>query len=92
MAKQPRLKEPMRTVVAKLTGAYWDACILEAAKVHPNWTVEQGQAQRLGGRGPRTPLGLLNWFTANHWPECERIRDRIAAKHKFASQDAAGSA
>ena len=83
--KRSNIPQPLRKDVARLTLAYWEECKIAAARLHPNWEVEGRNVKWLGGRkGPRSPNGLLNWFISNHPDECDRIRNRIAAKHKFA--------
>jgi hypothetical protein len=64
---------------------YWDMCMLQAARMHPNWKVIKGnELEWTGGRkGPRTPTGLLKWFLKNHPDEADMVRDRIAAAVVF---------
>jgi hypothetical protein len=76
----------VRKQMAELTVAYWHACQVEAAKLHPNWTVsvDGTSLNWLGGRkGPRTPRTLLNWFTSTHPDKAAQIQDRFVAMLRF---------
>lgn len=81
------IKDPaLRKQMAELELAYWHACTVEAARLHPMWIVSGDGMRfkrRAGRTGPRKPHTLLNWFLTNHSDKAGQIRDRYAAMLRF---------
>jgi hypothetical protein len=76
------MNDKEQAAAALMTIEFWNEAALEAARVHPNWTVAKGgKPEWLGGRkGPRVPRTLFNWFRERYPDKCERIAERIKAK------------
>jgi hypothetical protein len=58
--------------------AVTEALMRAAAEAHPNWeNLPDGSFRWLGGRGARTPNGLLKWFLRSFLHDAQLITARI---------------
>jgi hypothetical protein len=77
---------PRITLSTSIT--YYDECVREAARLHPNWrVVGEGRLRHNGKRaGPQTPHTLLKWFLATYPDIADQIHSRLVAMLRFSGR------